>query len=110
MQYAIVDDNVEVTPIYRCDGKATKPTRPCKNHGLAIEHLPTWLESRNKLQSKSFAVPVQGSFHKGYIGYIITQNPGDAGMHITSVTRLRLDTTYGTTDWNIQYRCMHNNS
>ena len=43
------------------------------------------------------------------IGQII-QNPGDAGMHITSVTRLRLDTTYGTTDWNTQYRCMHNNS
>ena len=28
MQYTIVDDNVEVAPIYRCNGKATKPTRP----------------------------------------------------------------------------------
>ena len=64
MQYTIVDDNVEVAPIYRCDGKATKPTRPLKNHGLAIEHLPTWLESHNKLQSKSFAVPIQGSLGK----------------------------------------------
>ena len=36
--------------------------------------------------------------------------PGDVGMHITSVARLRLDITYGTTDWNKQYRCMHNNS
>ena len=41
MRYAIVDDNVEEAPIYRCAGKATKPTRPRKNHGLAIEHLPT---------------------------------------------------------------------
>ena len=36
-RYTIVDDNVEVAPIYRCDGKAPQPTRPCKNHGLAIE-------------------------------------------------------------------------
>ena len=63
-QYTIVDDNVEVAPIYRCDGKATKPTRPHKNHGLAIEHLPTWLESRSKLQLKLFAVPIQGSLGK----------------------------------------------
>ena len=31
-------------------------------------------------------------------------------MHITSVTRLRLDTTHGTTDWNKQNRRMHDNS
>ena len=96
MQYTIVDDNVEVAPIYRCKGKATKPTRPCKNHVLAIECLPKQSESHHKLQLKSFAVPTQGSLGK------ITQNPGDAGMHITSVTRLRLDTTHGTTDWNEQ--------
>ena len=35
MHYTIVDDNVEVAPIYRCNGKATKPTRPRENHGLA---------------------------------------------------------------------------
>ena len=64
MQYTIVDDNVEVAPIYRCDGKATQPKRPCKNHGLAIEHLPAWTESRGKLQSKSFAFPIQGSLGK----------------------------------------------
>ena len=55
--YTIVDDNVEVAPVYRCEGKATKPTRPRENHGLAMEHLSTWSESRHKLQSKSFAVP-----------------------------------------------------
>ena len=44
-QYTIVNDNVEVAPIYRCDGKVAQPTRPCKNHGLAIEHLPIQLES-----------------------------------------------------------------
>ena len=64
MWYTIVDDNVEVAPIYRCDGKATKPTRPHKNHGLAIEHLPTWTESHCKQQSKSFAVSAQGSLGK----------------------------------------------
>ena len=64
MQYTIVDDNVGVAPIYRCEGKATKPTRPHENHGLAIEHLPTQLESHHKLQSNSFAVPIQGSLGK----------------------------------------------
>ena len=64
MQYTIVDDNVQVAPIYRCKGMATKPTRPHKNHGLAIEHLPTQLESHHKPQSKSFAVPAQGSLVK----------------------------------------------
>ena len=60
VQYTIVDDDVEVAPIYRCDGKALPPTRPHENHGLAIEHLPTQMESR-KQQSKSLVVPVQGS-------------------------------------------------
>ena len=55
-----MDDNVEVAPIYRCDGKESQPTRPCENHGLAIEHLPTWSESQCKQQSKSLAVLVQG--------------------------------------------------
>ena len=64
MHYTIVDDNVEEAPIYRCTGKATKPTRPHQNHGLAIEHLPTWSESHHKLQSKSFVVPIQGSLGK----------------------------------------------
>ena len=64
MQYAIVDDNVEEAPIYRFAGKATKPTRPHDNHGLAIECLPTQLESHHKLQLKSFAVPTQGSLGK----------------------------------------------
>ena len=60
MQYTIVNDNVEVAPIYRCNGKESQATRPHENHGLAIEHLPTWMESHGKQQSKSFAVPVQG--------------------------------------------------
>ena len=64
MGYTIVDENVEVAPIYRCDGKVPQPARPCENHGLAIEHLPTWLESQCKQQSKSFAVPVPESLDK----------------------------------------------
>ena len=39
MQYTIVDDDVEVAPIYRHDRKALPHTRPHENHGLAIEHL-----------------------------------------------------------------------
>ena len=58
-QYTIVDDDVEVTPIYRHDGKVIPPTRPCENHVLAIEHLPTC-----KQQSKSLVVPVHGSLEK----------------------------------------------
>ena len=64
MQYTIVDDNIEVAPIYRCDGKEPQPTRPYKNHGLAIEHLPTQPESWCKQQLKLFVVPVQGSLDK----------------------------------------------
>ena len=41
MQHKIVDDNVDVAPIYRYDGKEPQPTRPHETHGLAIEHLPT---------------------------------------------------------------------
>ena len=63
-QYTIVDDDVEVAPIYRCNDKALTPTRPCENRGLAIEHLPTWTESQYKQQSKSLVVPVHGSLEK----------------------------------------------
>ena len=61
MQYTIVDDDVEVAPIYRHNAKVFPPTRPCENHSLAIEHLPTWMESQCKQQSKSLVVPVHGS-------------------------------------------------
>ena len=64
MQHTIVDDNVDEAPIYRCEGKDPKPTRPCENDGLAIEHLPTQLEGHRKPQLKSFAVPTQGSLAK----------------------------------------------
>ena len=60
MQYTIVVDDVEAAPIYRCDGKAQPPTRPRKNHGLHIEHIPTWMESWYKQQMQSWVVPAQG--------------------------------------------------
>ena len=59
-----MDDDVEVAPIYRCDGKVLPPTRPSENHGLAIEHLHTWMESQCKQQSKSLVVPVHGIIGK----------------------------------------------
>ena len=61
MQYTIVDDGVEVAPIYRHDGKVLPPIRPHENHGLAIEHLPTQMDSQGKQQSKSLVVLVHGS-------------------------------------------------
>ena len=61
MQYTIVDDDVEVAPIYRHDGKVLPPRRPHENHGLDIECLPAWTESQCKQQLKSLVVPVHGS-------------------------------------------------
>ena len=40
MQYTFVNDDVEAAPIYRCDGKASQPTRPCENHSLHMECIP----------------------------------------------------------------------
>ena len=61
MQYTIVDDDVEAAPIYRCDGKAQQPTRPHENHGLHMEHIPTWMEGQYKQQMQALVVPAQGS-------------------------------------------------
>ena len=61
MQYTIADDGVEAAATYRCDGRASQPIRPCKNHGLHIEHIPTWMESQCKQQMQSLVVPAQGS-------------------------------------------------
>ena len=62
-----------------------QPTRPHENHGLAIEHLPTWPDS-----------PCTR-----IIGKII-QNPGDTEMHITSAAMLRIDTTYNNNKLRIE--------
>ena len=83
-----MDDDVEVAPIYRHDGKDSQPTRPHESHGLAIEHLPTQTESQCKQQSK-----VIGSPCTRIIGKAI-QNPGDTEMYITSAARLKADTAY----------------
>ena len=61
MQYTIVDDGVEAAPIYRCYGKAPQPTRPHENHGLCMEWVPAWMESKYKQQMQSLVVPAQGS-------------------------------------------------
>ena len=61
MQYTIVDNDVEAASIYRHNGKVLPPTRPCENHALAIECLPTEMESQCKQQSKSLVVHVHGS-------------------------------------------------
>ena len=104
-QYTIVDDNVEVAPIYRCDGMESQPTRPHENHGLAMEHLPTQLDSQCKT-----TVEVIGSACSRIIGKII-QNPGDTEMYIISAARLRFDISYNINNLRIeQNRRRHNNS
>ena len=60
LQYTIVDDDVEAALIYRCNGKVQQPTRPHENHGLDIEHIPTWMESQYKQQMQPLVVPAQG--------------------------------------------------
>ena len=103
-QYTIVDYNVEDAPIYRCEGKAPKSTRPCE------ESWPGYRSSTYTVgESSEATVEVICSPCPRIIGKIL-QNPGDAGMHITSVTRLRLDTSYNSTDWNNQNRRKQNNS
>ena len=37
LQHAIMDDDVEVAPIYRCRDKVGKPERPCRSHDLHLE-------------------------------------------------------------------------
>ena len=49
MRYTTVHDNVEVAPIYRCNGKAGLPiVRPHENYVLYMEQEPTWMESQQK--------------------------------------------------------------
>ena len=89
MQYTIVDDDVEVAPIYRhAMARFYHLQDLCKNHGLAIEYLPTQMESQCKQQSKSVVVPVHGSLEKS------SKIQGTPEMHVTSAARLRLHTAY----------------
>ena len=58
MWHVIVDDDVEAAPIYRFNHKAGQPIiRPCENHDLHMKWGPTWMESWQKQQAHSKAVP-----------------------------------------------------
>ena len=62
MWYTIVDDNVEAASIYRCNSKAGQPIVRChENHVLHMEQEPTQMESQQKQQTQSKAVPTSGS-------------------------------------------------
>ena len=62
MWHTIVDDDVVAAPIYRCDGKAGQPIiRPHENHDLYMEWEPTWMDSQQKQQTLSKAVPASRS-------------------------------------------------
>ena len=62
--YTIVDDDVEIEPIYRCNGKAKQPAKPCENHDLCMEWKPTWTESQQKQQMQSLGDPACRSLDK----------------------------------------------
>ena len=48
--------------MYRCDGKAGQPiVRSHENHDLRMEWEPTWMESWQKQEIQSRAVPASGS-------------------------------------------------
>ena len=62
MLYNIVDDNVEVAPIYRCNGKAGQPiVRLHENHVLHMVQKPSQMKSQQKQQTQPKAVPASGS-------------------------------------------------
>ena len=61
LQHAIVDDNVEVVPIYRTRGMADKTIRLCENHDLHMEWEATRPESCCKQLVSSKAVPLARS-------------------------------------------------
>ena len=103
MQYTIVDDDVEAAPIYRCNGRAKHPTRPCKNHDLHIGQVPTWTESWQQQQMQSLVVPACRSLES------TSKNPGNAEMYIISVVRLRIRPDITTPAW-IDWCTLNNNS
>ena len=71
--HTIVDDDVEAAPIYRGNGKAGQPIiRPCKNHDMHMKWEPTQMESQQKQQTPSKAVPKSGSLDT------TAQNSGNA--------------------------------
>ena len=59
--HAIVDDDVEVAPIYRCRGMVEEPTRPHNNHDLHIEQEAARTESHCKQPALAKGVPITGS-------------------------------------------------
>ena len=62
MHYTIEHDDVEAAPIYWCESKAKKPTRPPENHDLHMEE-PTWTEGWQKQQMQLLGVPACGSLN-----------------------------------------------
>ena len=73
MQYTIVDDDVEAAPIWGSNGKAGQPViRPHENQDLHMKWEPTWMESQQKQQVPSKAIPKPRSLDTN------TQNPGNS--------------------------------
>ena len=72
LQHTIVDDDVEAAPIYRGNGTAGQPViRPHENHDLHMKWETTWMESWQKQQTPSKAVPKSRSLDTK------TPNPGN---------------------------------
>ena len=59
--------DVEAAPIYRYDDKAGQPiVRPHRNHDLHMEQEPTQMESQQKQQIQSRAIPASRSLCNKY--------------------------------------------
>ena len=93
MQYTIVDDDVEVAPIYRCDGRAKQPTRPHENHDPHMEWVCTWMDSWQKKPMQSLVVPACRSLES------TSKIQGQTEMYILSVVRLRIGQDISTPAW-----------
>ena len=60
-QHAIVYDDVEVAPIYKCRGTVAEPRRPCKNHDPHIEWEATRPECHCEQPALAKWVPIARS-------------------------------------------------
>ena len=94
MWHTIAEEDVEVTPIHRCDGRAGQPLiRPHENHDLCMKWEPTWMESQQKQEAQSKTV-----LHLDH--WIDIPKSREHDEHIWFVVRLRIvPVTASLTDW-----------
>ena len=98
--HAIVDDDIEVAPTYRCRGMVEEPWRPHKNHNLHIKHEATRLESHCKQPALAKGIPIANLLSPK------AKIQGTQKTHQLFV-RLRFWSVYGSYFW-IGEQCISN--